>query len=66
MKTRQVDITISNSGSGFYGIHGETVRGRKWIREHVQGQHAGEAWTDDGRYARDIAEGAVADGLRVE
>jgi hypothetical protein len=64
--TAKPDITITNSGSGFYGIHGESVRGRKWVNRVVQGASDGVAWTDDMRMAMDIADGATACGLRVK
>lgn len=62
----KTDIQITNSGSGFFGIHGETAKGRKWVDKHVQGSDRGEAWTDDRRLAMDIAQGALNAGLRVQ
>lgn len=62
----KADIEISNSGSGFFGIHGVTAKGRKWIDKNVQGAHCGEAWSDDRRFAMEIAQGALNAGLRVQ
>lgn len=56
---------ISNSGSGFFGIHGQTAKGRKWIDRNVQGAHFGEAWSDDRRMAMIIASAALDAGLVV-
>jgi hypothetical protein len=66
--TLKPDIEITNSGSGFFGIYGETPKGRKWLKRNVQHFDPDEcvAWCDDRRYAMDIAEAAIATGLVVQ
>lgn len=59
------DITILNSGSGFFGIAGETDAGRDWLAENVHGTFRGEVWSDDINYTRDIVVAAQDDGLIV-
>ncbi len=71
MAQTKPDIQITNSGSGFFGIYGESKRGQRWLENHVQGVSTmmydrGVAFTDDRRYALDIANAAIKAGLRVE
>lgn len=65
MRPARVDIQISNSGSGFFGITGLTRAGRAWVNQNVQGAHRGEAWSDDRGFTMDIAQGAMDAGLEV-
>lgn len=58
---------ISIHGSGFYQIVGESEPGRAFMVEQVD--HAdryGVAFCDSGPMTQAIADGAVAEGLRVE
>jgi len=58
------DIVIS--GTGFYSVLGQTEDGREWLSTHVEGFDGTYAHCDSTAYTRDIADGAVADGLLVE
>lgn len=57
-----MDIEIT--GKGFYQIRACTRSGVQFM-QHVQGFAHGAAYCDDSRMARDIAEGATAEGLAV-
>lgn len=57
---------ISIDGIGFYQISPETAKGRKWIVKNVHDADShGQAFSDDSRLVRDIADGALDAGLRV-
>ena len=60
----KTDIRISG-GKGFYQITGHTRKGEAWVQKRVQGAERGQAYTDSGSYAQDIARGAIKDGLTV-
>jgi hypothetical protein len=65
---RQVaaDLEISGNGMGFYSIAGVTEAGQEWVCSLVDGADPnGLAYTDTSNFARDIADGALADGLSV-
>lgn len=57
------DITIE--GHGFYTITGQTAKGRRFMTR-VQGHERGTAYCDDSTLTLNIAEGALAKGLRVD
>jgi hypothetical protein len=60
------DITIQNEGSLYlFELHSEIARA--WVADHVVGETTwvGGALVVERRYARDIAAGAVRDGLVV-
>lgn len=61
------DIRVSNDGGyGFFCIWGESRRGKQWIAANVDGAGLdGSVYCDDIWMAGEIADGAVADGLRV-
>jgi hypothetical protein len=60
------DITIRNEGTIFLFCP-NTERGKLWIRENVAGEalYFGRALVVEHRYARDLAEGMIGDGLVV-
>jgi hypothetical protein len=68
MKKRNAtaDIEITNSGSGFFGIHGMTRKGILWVNRRVHGANRGVAWSDDRRLAYEIVMGALDAGLKVK
>lgn len=57
------DITID--GKGFYQISATSKRGKRWM-QRVEGFDGEQAFSDQTGMTQDIADGAVADGLRVE
>lgn len=61
------DFTVENHGSIFL-LTPETDAGRAWATEHLpeDAPRFGGAFAVEPRYIRDIVEGAMADGLRVE
>jgi hypothetical protein len=70
-RKKKTDIQITNSGSGFYGIYGESARGSRWCKRNVQGFSTlmyarGVAYCDDHRMVTDILAGALDAGLTVE
>lgn len=62
MAIKKADICID--GRGFYTIYAQTRKGNGFMTQ-VQGNDRGTAYCDDSTYALNIADGAVADGLRV-
>ena len=61
------DLHVENHGSVFLLVP-RTRRGDVWLREHVQAepwQWFGQGLACEPRYAYDVAQGALADGLRV-
>jgi hypothetical protein len=57
-------MDISISGRGIYIASGQTVRGRKWLRQMAGADRHGVVYVDSG-YIQDIAAGAIRDGLVV-
>jgi hypothetical protein len=60
------DLSITDHGSIFL-LRGLSEAGQDWIAEHIpaDAQCFAGAIAVEHRYIRDIAEGAVADGLTV-
>lgn len=58
------DISVEGN-LGFFAIYGTTGAGREWVNRHVQGARGGVAYSDQGNMVREIADGAVDDGLTV-
>lgn len=58
------DIRIENCGSIIL-FQPLTAPGHEWLENHTDGMWYGGALAVDPRYAQDIAEGAVDDGLEV-
>lgn len=60
-------------GNGFYRIHGRTKKGGSWIHDNVplasqahrDMEGTWHAYSDDTRLTSELADGALADGLRV-
>ena len=65
--TPQVDVTVANEDSLFtFAL--ETERARQWVAEHVVGEttyFAGMLAVEN-RFARDLAQGMIADGLKLQ
>ena len=62
------DVLVENHGSIFM-FQPMTPAARAWIEEHVKPepwQWYGGGLAVDPRYARDLADGMIADGLKVE
>jgi hypothetical protein len=59
-----MDIHVENHGSIFL-FRPETDTGREWLAEHTDGQWWGGALVVEPRYARDLADGAMAEGLEI-
>jgi hypothetical protein len=61
------DVTVTNHGS-LFGFLAETALAREWIDEHVSdhAQFFGGALMVEARYAHDLAEGMLLDGLEVQ
>jgi hypothetical protein len=70
MKTQkrktQPDITVENEGTIIL-FTPQTNRGAEWIEQHVQSDamHFGKSLVVEHRYARDLAQGMVGDGLSL-
>lgn len=60
------DVSVVNTGSGFFVIQGDTPAGREWVNSRVYDAANGTAYTDDSRLAKDIYDGALAEGMRAE
>lgn len=58
------DIIIN--GSGFYGINAGSDAGLSFLEMNVEGFDGDTAWCDDTRLMREIADGALSDGLSVD
>jgi len=61
------DVVFTRSG-GIIGIEGLTNAGREWIADHVDApaNHSpGDVIWAEPRYARDICDAMLADGLHV-
>lgn len=64
MPEQNADIGVRNEGTIFL-FDGRTEAGKTWLEENLdpEGQRFGLAYVVEHGYARDIAEGAIADGL---
>ena len=60
--TAVVDIEVHNDGSIFLFVP-MTDAGEEWLRANTDGMWLGGALAVEHRYARDLADGAQADGL---
>lgn len=63
-----VDVTVDNQGS-IYLFRPQTVEAHEWIDSHVldpDAQWFGGALAVEARYAHDLAEGMLLDGLEVK
>jgi hypothetical protein len=62
------DIKVENHGSLFV-FHPMTPEAHAWIDDNIQGEEV-QFWAGgvvvEPRYARDLADGMIADGLTVE
>jgi len=60
--TAVVDIQVQNYGSIFLFVP-LTEAGEEWLRANTDGTWFGGALAVEHRYARDLADGAIEDGL---
>lgn len=63
----EIDVSVENHGSIFV-FQPRSERGRTWIDEHVEAedwQWWGGGLVVEPRYARDLADGMLGDGLEV-
>lgn len=65
--TQTVDVQVENHGTIFL-FHLFTDEARAWVDAHVdpEAQYFGAALAVEHRYARDLADGMLADGLEVQ
>jgi len=59
-----IDVNIRRSGSLFL-FKPATNRGRTWLLENTDGTWLGDALVVEHRYARDLADGLIAEGYGV-
>ncbi len=61
-----IDVQVTNGGSIFLFLP-RTKKARQWIDEHVSedSQWLGPALAVEARYAQDLAQGMMNDGLTV-
>ena len=59
-----MEYDIDIEGRGFYSLTAMTASATKWMRR-VEGFNGTVAYCGDANYARDIADGALAEGLLV-
>jgi hypothetical protein len=64
-RTDLTDIEVENHGSIFL-FRPLTNAGSEWLNENTDGQWFGNALAVEHRYAFDLAQGAIDDGLKVE
>jgi hypothetical protein len=66
-EVKKVDIIVENHGTLFL-FKGASQEGQVWLETNLdpECQKWGEAFVVEHRYAKDIAVGAVADGLTVQ
>jgi hypothetical protein len=60
-----LDITVENHGSIFL-FRPESDAGKSWLEDNTDGQWFGNALAVEHRFAYDLAQGALNDGLEVE
>jgi hypothetical protein len=60
----RIDVNVSNHG-GIFLFRPATTRGCTWLEENTEGTWFADALVVEHRYARDLADGMLADGLRV-
>ena len=64
---QRIDITIDNEGGfGFFVISAQSRKGRNWLKQNVPSQEDGTAYSDDRKYAWEIYQGMLVDGLEVK
>jgi hypothetical protein len=66
MTPRNLDVVITGGGT-LYLFHLLSTPARDWVAEHVSGERQllGDALAVEHRYAGDLADGMVSDGLCV-
>lgn len=65
MSKEQADISVSNEGSIFM-FYPLTTEGKGWLEENTDGMWLGNGLAVEHRFAWDLAQGAIEDGLIVE
>ena len=62
------DVKVTRENNGLFLFHLETEEAEEWVEEHVSEEVSfwGKALVVEGRYAQDLANGMLSDGLDVQ